>query len=73
MAFGGCASMETRAAVRLLNHARLLHPLRGTAKRIHLRGFELWHFGPDGLIVESRDHYDSAVHEHRVRNGVEDQ
>ena len=44
----------------------------GTGKRIHLRGFELWQFGPDELIAESCGHDDSAVYEHRVGNGIED-
>jgi predicted ester cyclase len=44
----------------------------GTGKRIHFRGFELWRFGRDGLIAESRGHYDSAVYEQQVRSGVDD-
>jgi predicted ester cyclase len=44
----------------------------GTGKRIHFRGFELWQFGRDGLIAESRGHYDSAVYEQQVRSGVDD-
>ena len=32
----------------------------GTGNRVRVSGFESWRFGPDGLIVESQGHFDSA-------------
>jgi predicted ester cyclase len=32
----------------------------GTGKRVHISGFEEWRIGADGLIAESRGHFDSA-------------
>jgi nuclear transport factor 2 (NTF2) superfamily protein len=42
----------------------------GSGKPIHLRGFELWQFDQDGLIAESRGHFDSAVYEHQLQYGL---
>jgi hypothetical protein len=32
----------------------------GTGKRVHIEGHEEWSFTPDGLIAESKGHYDEA-------------
>ncbi len=32
----------------------------GTGKRVHISGFEEWRIGADGLIAESRGHFDST-------------
>jgi uncharacterized protein (TIGR02246 family) len=32
----------------------------GTGNRVRISGFEVWRFGPDGLIAESQGQFDSA-------------
>ena len=32
----------------------------GTGNRVRISGYELWKFGPDGLIAESKGHFDAA-------------
>src|SRR5437868_8388790 len=32
----------------------------GTGKRVRISGYELWKFDPDGLIAESKDHFDNT-------------
>ena len=32
----------------------------GTGKRVHISGYEEWRIGADGLIAESRGHFDDA-------------
>jgi predicted ester cyclase len=43
---------------------------RGTAKRVHISGHEEWRIGPDGLIAESRGHFDSAEYERQLERRV---
>jgi steroid delta-isomerase-like uncharacterized protein len=38
----------------------------GTGRRVHIEGYEAWSFGPDGLIAESRGHYDEAEYARQV-------
>ena len=40
----------------------------GTAKRLRISGYELWKIDDDGLIGESKGHFDSAEYE-RQRSG----
>lgn len=40
-----------------------------TGKRVHISGFEEWHFGSDGLIAESRGHFDSAEYQRQLQYG----
>ena len=42
----------------------------GTGKQVRIRGFEVWQFGSDGLIAESRGHIDSAAHQDQLEQGV---
>jgi predicted ester cyclase len=44
----------------------------GTGKRLRISGHELWKFDPDGLIVESKGHFDSAEYERQIKHGVDD-
>ena len=37
----------------------------GTGKRVRISGYELWKIDNDGLIGESKGHFDSAEHEHQ--------
>ena len=38
----------------------------GTGKRVRISGYELWKLDPDGLIAESKGHFDSADYEHQL-------
>ena len=42
----------------------------GTGRRVHLSGFEEWRIGADGLIAESRGHFDSAEYQRQLEQGV---
>ena len=42
----------------------------GTAKRVRISGYELWKIGNDGLIAESKGHFDSAEYERQLMHGV---
>ena len=44
----------------------------GTGKRIRISGFEIWKFGADGLIAESRGHFDNAAYQHQLEHGFEE-
>ena len=44
----------------------------GTGKRVRISGYEDWQFGADGLVAESKGHFDSAEYEHQLQHGVED-
>ena len=39
----------------------------GTGKRVRISGYELWKLDPDGLIGESKGHFDSADYERQLR------
>jgi uncharacterized protein (TIGR02246 family) len=38
----------------------------GTGRAVRITGYEEWTFGPDGLIRESRGHYDDAEYHRQV-------
>jgi predicted ester cyclase len=38
----------------------------GTGKRVRISGYELWKIGSDGLIGESKGHFDSAEYERQL-------
>jgi len=42
----------------------------GSGKRVHISGFEQWRIGPDGLIAESRGHFDQAEYERQLQHGA---
>jgi uncharacterized protein (TIGR02246 family) len=42
----------------------------GTGNRVHINGFEEWRIGADGLIAESRGHFDSAEYLRQLEQGV---
>lgn len=42
----------------------------GTGKQVRISGFEVWTIGGDGLIAESRGHFDSAAYQHQIEHGV---
>jgi predicted ester cyclase len=39
----------------------------GTGKRVCISGYELWKIGNDGLIAESRGHFDTAEYERQLK------
>jgi hypothetical protein len=43
----------------------------GTGKRIRISGYELWRIDNDGLITESKGHFDSAEYERQLKLGVD--
>jgi len=38
----------------------------GTGKSVHLSGYEGWTIGADGLIVESKGHYDEGEYQRQM-------
>jgi predicted ester cyclase len=43
----------------------------GKGKRVRISGFEEWRMGGDGLIAESRGHFDAAEYRRQIENGVD--
>ena len=43
----------------------------GTGKRVRINGYELWKIDNDGLIAESKGHFDSAEYERQLKHGVD--
>jgi predicted ester cyclase len=41
----------------------------GTGHRLHISGFEVWEFGTDDLIAESRGHFDGAAYQRQLQLG----
>jgi predicted ester cyclase len=44
----------------------------GTGRQVRISGFEEWKLGDDGLIGESRGHFDSAAYKRQLEHGVEE-
>ena len=43
----------------------------GTGKRVRISGYELWKIDNDGLVAESKGHFDSAEYERQLKHGVD--
>ena len=39
----------------------------GTGKSVRIHGYEEWTFGADGLIAESKGHYDEAEYQRQLK------
>jgi hypothetical protein len=39
----------------------------GTGKSVHIRGYEEWTFSADGLIAESKGHFDEAEYQRQLK------
>jgi steroid delta-isomerase-like uncharacterized protein len=39
----------------------------GTGKRVQISGYELWQIADDGLIAESKGHFDAAEYERQLK------
>ena len=44
----------------------------GTGKRVRISGNELWKIDNDGLIAESKGHFDATDYERQLKDGVGD-
>jgi steroid delta-isomerase-like uncharacterized protein len=44
----------------------------GSGMRVRISGYEVWHLDSDGLIRESKGHFDNAEYERQLKYGVED-
>jgi hypothetical protein len=42
----------------------------GNGKPVRISGFEEWTFGEDGLVAESKGHYDQAEYERQLVEGA---
>ena len=42
----------------------------GTGNRVRISGYELWKIDNEGLIGESKGHFDSADYERQLKEGV---
>jgi len=40
----------------------------GTGNRVRISGYELWKISDDGLIAESKGHFDAAEYERQLKN-----
>lgn len=43
----------------------------GTGNKVHISGFEQWIIDEDGLIAESRGHFDDEEYQRQLEHGVE--
>lgn len=41
----------------------------GTGKAVRISGYEEWTMGPDGLIAESKGHFDEAAYQRQLQSG----
>jgi hypothetical protein len=41
----------------------------GTGKRVRISGYEVWTFGPDGLVAGSQGHFDEAEYKRQLNYG----
>ena len=43
----------------------------GTGNRVRISGYELWRVDNNGLLAESRGHFDTAEYERQLKYGVD--
>jgi hypothetical protein len=44
----------------------------GTGKRVRISGYEVWLIGADGLIDDSKGHFDNAEYEYQLEHGIDE-
>ena len=44
----------------------------GTGKSVRVSGYELWKIDDDGLIAESKGHFDNAEYDRQLKHGIDD-
>lgn len=42
----------------------------GSGKSVRIRGYEVWTIGADGLIAESKGHFDEAEYQRQLKSGA---
>jgi hypothetical protein len=42
----------------------------GSGQRVRISGFEEWRIGEDGLIAESRGHFDAEEYQRQLERGI---
>jgi len=42
----------------------------GTGKAVHIRGYEEWTLAADGLIAESKGHFDEVEYQRQLKTGA---
>ena len=42
----------------------------GAGNRVRISGYELWNIGNNGLIAESKGHFDATEYERQLKDGV---
>jgi hypothetical protein len=55
---------------RIVFHWTLTGTYAGTGNHVRISGYELWKIDNDGLIGESRGHFDSVEYERQLKHGV---
>lgn len=43
----------------------------GTGKRVRISGYEEWRVGTDGLVADSKGHFDALEYERQLEHGVD--
>jgi SnoaL-like domain len=43
----------------------------GTGRSVRINGYEEWTFGADGLLAESKGHFDEAEYQRQLKSGAE--
>jgi hypothetical protein len=43
----------------------------GSGHRVRISGFEVWRFGADGLIAESRGQFDNNEYQRQLQHGLQ--
>jgi predicted ester cyclase len=56
-----------RSSCDAVFHWTLMGTYAGTGKRVRISGYELWRMDNNGLIAESRGHFDAAEYERQLR------
>jgi predicted ester cyclase len=44
----------------------------GTGKRVRISGYELWKIDNDGLVAESKGHFDAAEYERQLKHRIDE-
>lgn len=51
-------------------HWRLTGTFTGTGNRVRISGYELWKIDNNGLIAESKGHFDAVEYQRQLKHGV---
>ncbi len=43
----------------------------GTGHRVRVSGYEVWTFGTDGLVAESKGYFDAAEYARQIKHGID--